>query len=578
MIEPRLLGDRYELGDVLGRGGMAEVRRGRDRRLGRTVAIKMLRTDLATDPTFQVRFRREAQSAAMLNHPSIVAVYDTGEDILDGARVPFIVMEFVEGKTLRELLQEHPRITPERALEITSGILDALDYSHRAGIVHRDIKPGNVMITANGDVKVMDFGIARALSDVGATVTQTAAVVGTAQYLSPEQARGETADARSDLYSTGCVLYELLTGRPPFLGDSLVSVAISHVREAATPPSQVDPAVPPAVDAIVMKALAKDRLERYQSAAEMKADVQRAMAGLPVAAEATTTFLPPVPAAVGGGDTTMGYGDSALPIEEEEAAAGGRSQRHDRRGIGYGALAAAVILVLLAAGALGWALFRDTGPQEIRVPSVVNQDVASAQTELEERGLELGTQTQQADPNIAVGLIITPGPGGPGAARGGRRGQRRGLDRRAAGPGAARSDRDAVQRSPAGHPGRRLAHRLGHDRRGERRTGQRGDGNRSGPRHRGRDRHTGQHHDLRRAGGDTQRRRPGPRGRPGNSDGRRVRGPRTAGDRHRGAARHGLRAGPAGWGTAPGRLARGHPRCPGTTGDPVTVTHPNHRP
>ena len=246
MIEPRLLGDRYELGDVLGRGGMAEVRRGRDRRLGRTVAIKMLRTDLATDPTFQVRFRREAQSAAMLNHPSIVAVYDTGEDILDGARVPFIVMEFVEGKTLRELLQEHPRITPERALEITSGILDALDYSHRAGIVHRDIKPGNVMITANGDVKVMDFGIARALSDVGATVTQTAAVVGTAQYLSPEQARGETADARSDLYSTGCVLYELLTGRPPFLGDSLVSVAISHVREAATPPSQVDPAVPPA--------------------------------------------------------------------------------------------------------------------------------------------------------------------------------------------------------------------------------------------------------------------------------------------------------------------------------------------
>ncbi len=405
MTEPRLLGDRYELGDVLGRGGMAEVRRGRDRRLGRTVAIKMLRTDLATDPTFQVRFRREAQSAAMLNHSSIVAVYDTGEDILDGARVPFIVMEYVEGKTLREVLQEHPRITPERALEITSGVLDALDYSHRAGIVHRDIKPGNVMITENGDVKVMDFGIARALSDVGATVTQTAAVVGTAQYLSPEQARGETADARSDLYSTGCLLYELLTGRPPFLGDSLVSVAISHVRENPTPPSQVDAGVTPALDAIVMKSLAKDRLERYQSAAEMKADVQRAMAGLPVAAEATTTYLPAV-AAVGATDaTTTGF------IEEpEEEVAGGRSQRHDRRGIGYGALIAAVILVLLAAGAIGWALFRDTGPEDVRVPNVVNATVEDARAELEDAGFELGTQTPAADPNVAAGLIISQDP------------------------------------------------------------------------------------------------------------------------------------------------------------------------
>jgi serine/threonine protein kinase len=271
-----LLNDRYELGDVLGRGGMAEVRRGRDRRLGgRIVAIKMLRTDLATDPTFRERFRREPQSAASLKHPSIVAVYDTNEDVLDGAHVPYIVMEYVEGKTLRELLHEHPRITPERALEITHGVLDALDYSHRAGIVHRDIKPGNVMITANGEVKVMDFGITLAWSAEADTDTPPGGLVGNADYLSPEQARGEALDARSDLYSTGCVLFELLTGRPPFLGDSLVSVAVSHVRENATPPSMVDPAVPHAVDAVVMKALAKDPDDRFQTATEMRSALLR---------------------------------------------------------------------------------------------------------------------------------------------------------------------------------------------------------------------------------------------------------------------------------------------------------------
>ncbi len=215
MTQPRLLGGRYELDGVVGRGGMAEVYRARDIRLDRIVAIKTLRADLARDPIFQARFRREAQSAASLNHPSIVAVYDTGEDMATGVPVPYIVMEYVDGRTVRDLLQEGHRLLPERSLEIIDGVLRALDYSHQAGIVHRDIKPGNVMVTRNGDIKVMDFGIARAMSDAQATMTQTAQVIGTAQYLSPEQARGERVDARSDLYSAGCLLYELLTGRPP---------------------------------------------------------------------------------------------------------------------------------------------------------------------------------------------------------------------------------------------------------------------------------------------------------------------------------------------------------------------------
>ena len=232
MTETQLLGGRYELGETLGIGGMAEVFRGRDVRLGRDVAVKMLRPDLARDPSFQARFRREAQSAASLNHPAIVAVYDTGED--NGVTTPYIVMEYVEGRTLREVLQTEGRLLPQRALEIVADVCAALEYSHRAGIIHRDIKPANVMLTPSGAVKVMDFGIARAVTDASPTMTQTAAVIGTAQYLSPEQARGEHVDARSDLYSTGCLLYELLTGRPPFVGDSPVAVAYQHVREDPT--------------------------------------------------------------------------------------------------------------------------------------------------------------------------------------------------------------------------------------------------------------------------------------------------------------------------------------------------------
>src|SRR5215468_8994701 len=286
MTTPRLLGSRYEIGETLGYGGMAEVHLGRDVRLGREVAVKVLRADLARDPSFQARFRREAQAAASLNHPSIVAVYDTGEDMTgSNGSTPYIVMEYVEGRTLREVLKAEGRIMPRRAMEIVSDVCAALDFSHRNGIVHRDVKPGNVMITSTGTVKVMDFGIARAVADAGATMTATAAVIGTAQYLSPEQARGENVDARSDVYSTGCLLYELITGSPPFTGDSPVAVAYQHVRENAPVPSSLNPEVPRTVDSIVMKALAKNPLNRYQSAAEMRADLQRALADQPVSAE-----------------------------------------------------------------------------------------------------------------------------------------------------------------------------------------------------------------------------------------------------------------------------------------------------
>ena len=290
MTEPRLVGGRYEVGHLLGYGGMAEVHLGRDVRLGRRVALKILRSDLARDPSFQTRFRREAQSAGSLNHPSIVAVYDTGEDAIPNGNggseiVPFIVMEYVEGRTLREVLSTETRLEPDRAMEIVAEICAALDFSHRHGIIHRDIKPGNVMITKTGAVKVMDFGIARAMADEAATMTQTASVIGTAQYLSPEQARGETVDARSDVYSTGCLLYELITGPPPFQGDSPVAVAYQHVRESAPVPSSINPGVPRALDSIVMKALAKNPMNRYQSAADMRADLQRALADRPIAAE-----------------------------------------------------------------------------------------------------------------------------------------------------------------------------------------------------------------------------------------------------------------------------------------------------
>jgi eukaryotic-like serine/threonine-protein kinase len=283
----RVLNGRYELGELIGRGGMADVHKGVDARLGRTVAIKLLRPDLARDPQFQARFKREAQAVAALNHPSIVAIYDTGDHAVPGGpedtvRVPYIVMEFVSGQTLRDLIRAK-EVSIDQAVEFTLGVLSALEYSHKAGIVHRDIKPANVMFCENSSsVKVMDFGIARAIADSSATMTQTQAVVGTAQYLSPEQARGETVDARSDLYSAACLLYEMLAARPPFIGDSPVSVAYQHVREIPQPASHFNPEVPPALDSVLSKALQKNRADRFQDAAAFRRALRAAMNGVPV--------------------------------------------------------------------------------------------------------------------------------------------------------------------------------------------------------------------------------------------------------------------------------------------------------
>jgi serine/threonine-protein kinase len=404
--DQRLLGDRYQLGDVLGRGGMAEVHVGRDQRLDRRVAIKMLRIDLARDPSAQVRFRREAQSAASLNHPSIVAVYDTGEDRVEGFAggqpIPYIVMEYVEGSTLRELLASGRRLLPDRALEISAGVLQALDYSHRHGIIHRDIKPANVMLTSSGDVKVMDFGIARALADVSATMTQTSSVIGTAQYLSPEQARGEQVDARSDLYSAGCLLFELLTGRPPFVGDSSVAVAYQHVREEPPTPSALDPEVPTAVDAIVLKSLVKDRGQRYQTAAEMRDDIERHLSGRAVIA-------PPVDAMATQRVTMGAMGGSRDPAGGATAESGATTTmpRHrdgEARREGHGGRVAAYVLLglaciavfVLAALAVG-ALVSQEPTARTQAPDLQGLSLAEATDTLQDEGLDLGDVDRQND-------------------------------------------------------------------------------------------------------------------------------------------------------------------------------------
>ncbi len=412
---PKLLGGRYEVGELLGRGGMAEVHRGYDSRLGRDVAIKMLRSDLARDATFLSRFRREAQSAASLNHSSIVAIYDHGEDHVhvesggSEVNVPYIVMEYVDGRTLRQLLTERGQLEPIEATRITESVLDALGYSHRQGIVHRDIKPANVMIADDGSVKVMDFGIARAMADASATVTATQAVIGTAQYLSPEQAQGQPVDERSDLYSTGCMLFELLTGRPPFMGESPVAIAYQHVGEQPPPPSRFAEEVSPDLDAVVLHALAKRREERYQDAGEFRADLMAvrlgrpispaaraaaaAMAGVALAGAATEalprvseepatqSFLPPV--------TSPGAGDTLPPVGDEP---------EDRRRPGMYALL--TIAVLAALGLLGYGLSQaftgDTTPK-VTVPSVVGDPVQTARVKLSQARLTVEVTTEASD-------------------------------------------------------------------------------------------------------------------------------------------------------------------------------------
>lgn len=423
----RILAGRYEVGELIGRGGMAEVHIGHDARLGRTVAIKILRSDLARDPSFQARFRREAQAAAGLNHPSIVAVYDTGEDVYTEptgatAHVPFIVMEYVEGHTVRDILRDGQAVPIEEAIEITAGVLSALEYSHHAGIVHRDIKPANVMLTPTGAVKVMDFGIARAVADSAATMTQTQAVIGTAQYLSPEQARGETVDARSDLYSAGCLLFELLTGRPPFIGDSPVAVAYQHVREIAPAPSSVASDVPEVLDRITAKALAKERDARYSSAAEFRADLEAAARGGAVSAPAVA------PALLGAGAATQvltadagatqvmpgdapawaptGPGTSVLPPQN------GEEPEEEKKSKRWLWITLSVVAVLAVAGIV-WLLTQDRKPdvQMVEVPAVAGQAEAAATSALTDVGFEVVRQ-EEPSADVPQGSVTRTDPAG----------------------------------------------------------------------------------------------------------------------------------------------------------------------
>ncbi|WGD37360.1 Stk1 family PASTA domain-containing Ser/Thr kinase [Lysinibacter sp. HNR] len=279
----RILAGRYEVGELIGTGGMSTVFRGTDTKLGRPVAIKILKAALANDTAFRERFRQEAQSASRMAHPTIVRIFDAGEDLMqtpEGSEVmlPFIVMEYVEGQNLREIISSGP-LGVEESCRIIESVLTALEYSHRAGVVHRDIKPANIMITPSGQIKVMDFGIARAISDSSSTVAQTTAILGTAAYFSPEQAKGETVDTRTDLYSAGIVLYEMLTGAVPFNGDTAVSVAYQHVSEPPLPPSTRNSAVPESLDRVVMRALAKDRTQRFQTATEFREYVKLSSSG-----------------------------------------------------------------------------------------------------------------------------------------------------------------------------------------------------------------------------------------------------------------------------------------------------------
>ncbi|WP_199440622.1 Stk1 family PASTA domain-containing Ser/Thr kinase [Umezawaea beigongshangensis] len=401
MSTPRLLSNRYELGETLGYGGMSEVHKGRDVRLSRDVAVKVLRADLARDPQFQERFRREAQNAAALNHPAIVAVYDTGETTTEYGPLPYIVMEYVDGRTLRDIVKTQGPLSNKRAMEVMADVSAALDFSHRHGIVHRDVKPANVMITRAGAVKVMDFGIARAVHDGQAAVTQTAAVIGTAQYLSPEQARGEAVDGRSDVYASGCVLFELLTGEPPFTGDSPVAVAYQHVREDPKSPSSLNPQVSPALDAIVLKAMAKGPANRYQSAAEMRADLVRVLSGqrpsapAVMTAEDRTAVLNQQPQRTEVVSSGGRHRPSALrdePDDYDDLTAEEEELRRVRRKKSM--MIALVVLLCIAVLALAvWITTTLMGPKDsaptntVEVPDVVGQQETVARDQLQRAGL-----------------------------------------------------------------------------------------------------------------------------------------------------------------------------------------------
>jgi serine/threonine protein kinase len=406
MTTPEILSGRYEVGEILGFGGMSEVHLAKDTRLHRDVAVKVLRADLARDPSFYLRFRREAQNAAALNHPAIVAVYDTGEAETPAGPLPYIVMEYVDGVTLRDIVHNDGPMPPKRALEVIADACQALNFSHNHGIIHRDVKPANIMISKTGAVKVMDFGIARALAD-SSNVTQTAAVIGTAQYLSPEQASGNPVDARSDVYSLGCVLYEMLTGEPPFVGDSPVAVAYQHVREDPVAPSARHPGISPELDAVVLKALTKNPENRYQTAAEMRADLVRVHNGESpeapkVLTEAErTSYLATTPPARPGTDATDELPRQKPHFVEHDRGTGGGS-------VAKWVIAVALLAVLTVAVTLAINFFgNDT--RSVQVPDVSGQPVADATAALQNRGFKV-TTNGAPDSKIPSGNVISTDP------------------------------------------------------------------------------------------------------------------------------------------------------------------------
>jgi predicted Ser/Thr protein kinase len=413
---PDVLVDRYEVGRLLGAGGMAEVFEGHDRLLARRVAIKVLLSQFARDPSFLARFKREAQSAASLTHPNIVAVYDTGVQ----AGTNFIVMEYVEGRTLRDVVRQEGPLLPERAAEITADVAAALAAAHSRGIIHRDIKPANIMITTDGQVKVMDFGIARAVTSE--SITQTAAVVGTAQYISPEQAQATGVDARSDLYSLGVCLYELLSGRVPFVGNTPVAIAYQHVRDDPPPLRGLNPDVPPSLEAVTLKAMAKNPANRYQTAIEMRDDLLRARSGqgvmaTPVLPDAATVAMgrgqaPPEHATsvLGGPMTSTGAGTPYDPYGYEyEGRAARNQQGRGRRVFGW---VLVFLAIALLAGAGAYALIqnqnRQEEPKEVTIPTVKGKTAAQAEAQLEALNLEVNQEFRASDDE--QGIVVDSDP------------------------------------------------------------------------------------------------------------------------------------------------------------------------